>query len=261
LLLAVTLFAQDAPPPQPPQIVAPADVVLSNDRGRCSASGLILGTPAARDFAGGHTITVTRNDDAPMTEPFPRGQTVITWTVTDLIGQTTSVTQTITVKDQQPPRIDAPPDVEAVADDGCFATHVDEGKPAITAGCDDYRLAVIARYSDGRETLLPSDERRRYPIGITTLTWTVTDLQGRQATASSRITVKSEDPPQITAPPDVEANTNRGRCAAFVNVGRPDASDKCSIASVEAVRSDGKRRPDMPYPAGRTTIIWTATNA
>ncbi|MGZ5477763.1 MAG: hypothetical protein ACXWH1_14880, partial [Thermoanaerobaculia bacterium] len=84
LFLAITLSAQEPPaPPPPPQIFAPGDLLLSNDRGRCSASGLILGTPVAKDFAGGHTITVSREDGHLISEPYPRGITIVVWTVTD----------------------------------------------------------------------------------------------------------------------------------------------------------------------------------
>src|SRR4051794_20903231 len=90
IVLARALAAQEAPPPPPPppQIVAPADLVLANDRGRCPASGLILGAPAARDFTGGHTIAADRSDGLSVSEPFPRGGTIITWTITDAAGQT-----------------------------------------------------------------------------------------------------------------------------------------------------------------------------
>jgi hypothetical protein len=257
---AAILRAQEAPLPPLPQILAPQDLVLSNDRGRCSATGLILGTPVARDFAGGHTITATRSDDLPLTDPYPRGSTLVTWTVTDASGQTASIAQSITVKDDEPPQIKAPPYVEVDADDGCFATNVNAGEPVITENCPDSVLKVSATDGEGREVLL-SDEHPRYPVGVTMLTFRLIDRSGREASASQRIVVKGLEPPSITAPPNVSVETDRGKCTAFVNVGRPTASDKCSRYSIDAIRSDGKRRVDMPFPAGRTTIVWTVTNA
>ena len=261
-LFVITLSAQEQPPPPPPppQIFAPGDLALSNDHGRCSASGLILGIPKATDSTGGHTIEATRNDDQPISEPFPVGITIVTWTVTDNAGQTATTAQRIVVKDTETPEIKAPPDVEAAADDEGSGTSVNEGEPIIKHNCSGSEVLITAKRSDGREFRL-SDEHPRYPVGITTVTWTVTDTQGRQASASQQIVVKDRLPPGIAAPPDVVADTDKGRCTAFVKVGFPTLSSKCSRCSIVAVRSDGKRRVDMPFPAGRTTIVWIATNA
>jgi hypothetical protein len=182
------------------------------------------------------------------------------WTVTDVAGQTASIAQSITVNDEEPPAIKAPPDIEIDADDGCFATNVNLGQPIITENCPDSVLKVSARDGEGREVPL-SDEHPRYPAGIMTLTWRLIDRSGREASDTQRVVVKSHELPSITAPPNVSAETDHGKCTAFVNVGKPDAADKCSRYSIAATRSDGKRRVDMPFPAGRTTIVWTITNA
>jgi hypothetical protein len=266
VLFAITLSAQEPPappppppPPPPPQIFAPGNLLLSTDSGHCYASGLILGTPVAKDFAGGHTIEVTRDDGRLISEPFQGGTTIVTWTVMDASGQTATTKQIIIVKDNEPPKIEAPPDVEVTADDGCFKTKVSEGQPTITDNCSAAEFAIIARRSDGPEYLL-SDEHPPFQIGTTRVTWTVTDKQGRQRSASQKIVVKDGNRPRIAAPPDVFAKTDPGKCTAFVNVGTATVSDTCSRHSLEVVRSDGKRRLDMPFPAGRTTIVWTATN-
>jgi hypothetical protein len=257
---AIGASSQEPPPPPPPQIFWPGDVALTNDRGRCHASGLILGIPKATDSTGGHTIDATRDDDKPISEPFPVGTTIITWTVTDAAGQTATTVQRIVVKDIEAPEIKAPPDVEAPADEEDLETSVDEGEPIIKDNCPD-SVVITARRSDGREFRLSDEQHPRYPIGFTTVTWTATDPQLRQASASQQIEVKDRRPPQIEAPPDVVANTDKGTCAAFVIVGTATLAGKCWHCSIVPSRSDGKRRVDMAFPAGRTTIVWTATNA
>src|SRR5436190_1193612 len=143
-VFVITASAQEQPPPPPPQIFAPGDVALSNDRGRCYASGLILGIPKATDSTGGHTIDAARNDEQPISEPFPVGTTIVTWTVTDGAGQTATTAQTIVVKDTEPPEIKAPPDVEASADEEGLETSVDEGEPAVTDNCLE-SVAITAK--------------------------------------------------------------------------------------------------------------------
>ena len=187
------------------------------------------------------------------------GTTIVTWTVTDNAGQTDTTSQRIVVKATEAPEIKAPPDVEAAADDERPETSVNEGEPVVTDNCSEH--AITAKRSDGREFRLSDEQHPGYPIGFTTVTWTVTDQQGRQASASQQIVVKDRLPPQIAAPHDVVANTDKGRCSAFVNVGTPTLSGKCLRCSITSTRTDGKRRVDMPFPAGRTIIVWTATNA
>src|SRR5438309_9278404 len=160
IFFAGIVCAQEVPLPPLPQILAPQDLVLSNDRGRCSASGLVLGTPLARDFAGGHTITATRDDELSLTEPYPRGRTLVTWTVTDAAGQTASIAQSITVNDEERPEIKAPRDVEIDADEGCFATNVNLGEPNITENCSDSALRVTAKDSQERELVLSEEHPR-----------------------------------------------------------------------------------------------------
>jgi hypothetical protein len=257
-LVVISLSAQEQTPP--PLIFPPGDVALSNDHGRCSASGLILGIPRTADYTGGHTIDAKRDDGDSLTQPFPVGTTIVTWTITDNAGQTAMTAQRIVVKDTEPPEITAPPDVEVTADEDGLETSVDEGAPIVKDNCPESELAITAHRSDGREYRL-ADAHPRYRTGFTSVTWTATDKEGQQASAFQQILVKDHPPPPIEAPPNVVAKTDKGKCSAFVSVGSATLSRKCPSCSIYPVRSDGKRRVDMPFPAGRTTIVWTAANA
>jgi hypothetical protein len=256
---AIALSAQEQTPP-PPQIFPPGDLTLTNDQGRCYATGIILGVPRATDSAGGHTISAVRDDDLPLSDPFPIGVTNITWTVTDNAGQTASIAQRVTVRNTESPEIEAPPDVEVDEnDEDGRGTRVDEGEPNIAGNCQTSALRIMGKRSDGREVYLHS-EHPPYPAGNTTIVWTATDREGRQASATQHIVVK-DLLPQVEAPPDVVANTDRGKCSAFVDTGMPSLSHRCPRCSIVPLRSDGKRRSDIAFPVGRTTIVWTVTTA
>ena len=58
-----------------PKITAPADVTINADAGKCTASGVALGTPITSDNSSVATFT----SDA--VEPFTLGSTTVTWTV------------------------------------------------------------------------------------------------------------------------------------------------------------------------------------
>ena len=69
-----------------PTISCPPDVVANVNAGICVASGINLGVPTTSDNC---STTVTNN--APST--FSLGNTVVTWTVSDIDGNSSQCTQ------------------------------------------------------------------------------------------------------------------------------------------------------------------------
>lgn len=87
-----------------PVITCPAPIVRGNDPDTCSAT-VDPGSPTATDNCGSPTVTGTRSDGQPLSSPYPKGTTTITWTATDGSGNHSSCTQTVTVIDVQAPSI------------------------------------------------------------------------------------------------------------------------------------------------------------
>jgi HYR domain len=87
-----------------PVITCPANIVTPAASGSCSAS-LNPGTATATDNCDATpTITGTRSDGKPLTDPYS-GVVIITWTATDDSGNSSSCMQTVTVTDTQGPVI------------------------------------------------------------------------------------------------------------------------------------------------------------
>ncbi len=84
-----------------------------------------------------------------------------------------------------------------------------------------------------------------FPNGMTTVTWSVTDLAGNTATCDQLVTVGDNVPPSITCPADVTACTSD-----MVVLGTPITSDNCGVASVT-------NNAPGTYPIGVTTVTWT----
>ena len=93
-----------------PAITCPANVSTNADLGQCFASGVALGSPVTADNCGIAAVT----NDAPA--QFAVGPTIVTWTVTDVHGNTNSCQQTVSVADNQSPSITCPSDVTVNAD-------------------------------------------------------------------------------------------------------------------------------------------------
>ena len=77
---------------QAPSITPPAPQTVSANIASCSASGVLLTTPVFSDNCPGAQVS----NNAPLT--FPKGNTLVTWTVTDAAGLTATATQTVTVQ-------------------------------------------------------------------------------------------------------------------------------------------------------------------
>ncbi|NHM05588.1 hypothetical protein, partial [Flavobacterium celericrescens] len=71
-----------------------------------------------------------------------------------------------------------------------------------------------------------------FPLGTTTVTWTVVDGSGNTATATQLVTVTDVVVPTITAPSDITINTNDDCYAINVALGTPVTADNCSVVSV-----------------------------
>jgi hypothetical protein len=80
-----------------PTITAPATVNANNDAGVCSATVSSLGTPVTGDNCGVNSVT---NDHPSST--YPVGTTTVTWTVTDIHGNTNTATQNVVVQNTTP---------------------------------------------------------------------------------------------------------------------------------------------------------------
>ncbi|MGC1242442.1 MAG: HYR domain-containing protein [Chryseosolibacter sp.] len=80
----------------PPVIVAPADVVATNDAGACSAT-IVLQAPVATDNCGINTISSDQDDNI-----FPVGEHLVTWTVADIHGNIQTAVQKVIVVNSDP---------------------------------------------------------------------------------------------------------------------------------------------------------------
>ncbi|CAL65378.1 LamG-like jellyroll fold domain-containing protein [Christiangramia forsetii] len=224
-----------------PTITAPANIQADTDSNDCNASSVTLGAPATADNCGVASIT----NDAPA--DFPLGETTVTWTVTDDAGNTATTIQKVIVADNTHPIITAPANVQANTDSNdCNASSVTLGTPATADNC-----GVASVTNDA-----PAD----FPLGETTVTWTVTDDAGNTATTTQTVIISDTTKPMITVGTDIDATNNTGICEAGLSIAPATATDNCNVGSPVGSRSDGLGL-DEPYPVGTTTITWNVADA
>ncbi|HST54146.1 MAG TPA: DUF5011 domain-containing protein, partial [Pyrinomonadaceae bacterium] len=158
---------------------------------------------------------------------------------TDATGNHSSATQTVTVVDNTPPTITAPPAITVNADPATCATNVSLDTPTTNDNCS---VASVTNNA-------PSS----FHSGTTTVTWTVTDAAGNTATATQLVTVNDVTPPIITV---LGANPLTVECHTTFNDPGATAADACDgSVAVSAANNVNVNTP------GSYSVTYTAHDA
>ena len=219
-----------------PMITCPAAVSATTNTG-CTATGVNLGTPTTADNCSVASVT----NDAPAA--FPLGATTVTWTVTDGSSNTATCTQIVTVTDNVNPTITCPAAVSATTNTGCTATGVNLGTPVTNDNCS---VASVTNNAPAA-----------FPLGATTVTWTVTDGSSNTATCTQIVTVTDNENPTINCPAPIAVNTDLGVCGATVTYTVTSA-DNCPG---QAVTQTAGLASGSVFPVGVTTNSFLVTDA
>jgi hypothetical protein len=221
-----------------------------------------IGSPAAGP--SGVVVTSDRSDHLALTDPYPAGQTVITWTAANSVGQV-SCTQVITITasgDTTPPVLTVPPDVNATTDT-CSALVDDElGVATATDSCSSVSISrtgvpSVACPIPGNPTR--TCETFVFPVGTTNVTYTATDAAGNTTTGVQHVTVLENTPPTFTfVPGNLTFNTGAGATSCGVVVGdatlgTATVADNCDTTVIRTGVPAGNN-----FPVGVTVITYTA---
>ncbi|OFY04670.1 MAG: hypothetical protein A2W93_05160 [Bacteroidetes bacterium GWF2_43_63] len=135
-------------------------------------SGPATAMPVFSDNCGIESVT----SNHPSSE-FEAGETVVTWTVTDIHGNTTNTDQIVTVNESIDPAITCPSNIE-------ITTTSSVGEIYLYNVTASDNCALIDLTQTGG---LPSGSQ--FPIGVTTNSWTATDASGNTSSCSFTVTV------------------------------------------------------------------------
>ncbi len=222
-----------------PTATCPADVVVPVDMGACYAA-VSWPLPTFADNCGAAAIKFSSHE---IGDVFLVGTTTVSYTIVDEAGNTTSCSFDVTVEDNIAPKVTCPADIVVGTDTGMCETIVDWLEPTATDNCE----ATITSSSHN-----PGDT---FPVGTTTVTYTVTDDAGNTGTCSFDVTVEDDEAPMITCPADITV-PSVASCGTNVNMPEPTFSDNCPGVTISSSAGSG----DF-FPVGTTTVTWTAVDA
>ncbi|MEM6271648.1 MAG: HYR domain-containing protein, partial [Bacteroidota bacterium] len=197
------------------------DVTVSNDPGQCGAQ-LQLATPASADNCGVVFLTNDYNNTANASDFYPVGTTVVTYTVGDAAGNTTSCSITVTVNDTEAP----------IAVCNSLTVQLDANGQAVITAAD-----VDGGSSDNCGIQSISANPLNFDcsnVGVNSVTLTVTDLANNVSTCTASVTVEDNVAPNAVCQNiavNLDASGNASITAADIDGG---STDNCAIASIAA---------------------------
>ncbi|MFK7756687.1 MAG: FG-GAP-like repeat-containing protein, partial [Flavobacteriales bacterium] len=147
---------------------------LPNLTGQCSVTAT---APTTTDNCAG---TITGTTSNPLTYS-AQGTHTITWTFNDGNGNSTTANQTVTINDTNNPTISCPSNVTINANAAGCRGNVTVPVPTVNDNCSATTLTNSFNGS--------ANASGNYPIGTTTVNWTVTDAAGNSATCNMNVTV------------------------------------------------------------------------
>lgn len=212
----------------------PQDISVFNDLGQCGANvSWDVPTPWDNcelvDFDGSHESGAF----------FPKGTTEVTYLVMDGMGQVTTGSFNVSVDDDEAPQISGmPADRTIPADAGlCSAVH----SWTIPVPSDNCEVVSFTATHEPGET---------FPVGVTQVSYTVTDSMGMTTTDQFSITVVDNENPQIIRiPADMTLVVGEGECTTPVSWIAPDSQDNCAIDTFSISHASGS-----DFPVGMTTV-------
>ncbi len=231
-----------------PTIVScPAAITQGVDAPDCSAAVTVPALVA--NDCGTVTVVNDFNGTSDASDVYPVGTTTVVWTVTDNDGNTATCSTDITIVDDGPSITDCP-----VAATGVVTPNTCNGQvtvPALVA--EDCGIVTITNDQNGT-----ADASGTYPVGTTTVVWTVTDNDGNTATCSTDVTVSDDGPAIIGCQPTATAEVDPGTCEAMVSIS-PLLVDDCGTVVITNDYNNTANASDI-YPLGITTVAWTVTD-
>ncbi|GHC56745.1 HYR domain-containing protein [Ulvibacter litoralis] len=206
-----------------PMITCVADDTRDTDPGVCQYT--VVGTEFDATFTDNcsdGSITNDLNGTATIAgEIFTPGITTVVWTVDDGNGQSATCTTVITVEDNEAPVMACPTDVVANTDLGICGAVVIFSDAIAFDNCGIASVIQTAGLSSGS----------LFPVGVSTIEYTATDINGNNTTCDFTITITDNEVP-ITVCQDITIQLDATGTASIIASDVDGGStDNCGIAS------------------------------
>ena len=205
------------------------------------------GTPTATDNCSSSPTIVLVGETITNSNSLDSYALVRTWTATDECNNVSTGIQTLTVQDTIAPSIQCPADVVVDADGATCLGTATFSMPITQDNCSA-NLQVVSSSNSGD----------LFPIGVSSVTMTVTDPTGNAASCSFQVIVRDTTPPVLlNCPSDLTFTTDVLTCETTVTWVAPSVTDPCDQYSIFPTVNIPI---DTVLPTGIHTVIYTAVD-
>ena len=255
---------------QTPVITCPSGITASNATGLCSAT-VNTPNPTVADNCPGFVVTWALTGATTGTSPatgvnfvgsrsFNVGVTTVTYTIVDASGNSLSCSFTVTVNDTEAPTVTCPANITVSNGAGVCSASVNTPNPTSNDNCGiTVRTWALTGATTGASsaTGLNNVGTQTFNVGVTTVTYTVTDAAGNTGSCTFSVTVNDTQLPVINCPANITVNTPAGSCTAVVNY-TVTATDNCPgvTTALQSGLASG-----ASFPVGVTNVTYQATDA
>lgn len=238
-----------------PIIECPEMVEINNDEGQCSSEVPLLKPRATDNVSTAFIFNAERGDGLELEDPFPTGDTMITWTATDEANNTSlPCVQLISVIDRELPTAIAQNITIELDEDGMATIFPEELDNIETPSFDN---CGIDTYLASRTEFNCADLEA--PLQVE---FSVVDANGNTSIETNVfVTVVDKIKPIMACNADIITISSNGNPIILEDVTEPLVSDNCDEAPILSFSRSDQQELNAPFDVGATTITWQAVDA
>ncbi len=250
--------------PIAPVITCPANTTLNVDPGECDAA-VSYSLPLASDNCPGYIVNLI-NGPASGAE-FAIGTTTVEYEVFDDMGNGTTCTFTVTVRDNEKPQITTCPPARTINSSTGVLNNCQGLIPNMLGEiiATDNCTSAVALSASAVQNLIAGSSFGTANGSTQVVTFTVTDAAGNTQTCSTVLTLADNELPTINCAPTVRTINANNNCNYQTLAGEfnPVFADNCN-ATLTHNYAPGPQNSTLAgaiFPIGNTIVNFTATDA
>lgn len=224
-----------------PTIVCPVNILQDAATGTCQAT-VNIPFPQVDDPCSGVQSIVKD----PVSNVFTSGTTVVTFTATDNVNNSSTCSMTVTINASTVPVIsNCPADITVIAPGNDCVAIVGWQSPNAIDACGNVLVPIPNQAPN-----------TPFNVGQTPVYYIASDLNGNADTCTFQVLVRDTVAPEVNCPGSFTLQLGPTQCCALGGYQLPTVTDNCDTA-VDLV---GDHTPSENYCVGVTTVNYTAAD-